>query len=192
MQAWISLIAIAFGLAMDAFATSIVDGLRYCNSSKRHGVIVALTFGVFQGVMPLIGYFLGSLFISYIEAYDHWVAFALLLLIGGLMIFEGVKGIVKPESVEEKEFSLKEVLFQGVATSIDALAVGITLATLNIFIVWDALVITGITTAVCLVGFFLGKVISKALKGRYSIANVIGGVILIAIGVSIVIEHMTA
>ena len=191
MQAWISLIAIAFGLAMDAFATSIVDGLRYCNSSKRHGVIVALTFGVFQGVMPLIGYFLGSLFISYIEAYDHWVAFALLLLIGGLMIFEGVKGIVKPESVEEKEFSLKEVLFQGVATSIDALAVGITLATLNIFIVWDALVITGITTAVCLVGFFLGKVISKALKGRYSIANVIGGVILIAIGVSIVIEHMT-
>jgi putative Mn2+ efflux pump MntP len=192
MQAWISLIAIAFGLAMDAFATSIVDGLRYCNSSKRHGVIVALTFGVFQGVMPLIGYFLGSLFISYIEAYDHWVAFALLLLIGGLMIFEGVKGIVKPESVEEKEFSLKEVLFQGVATSIDALAVGITLATLNIFIVWDALVITGITTAVCLVGFFLGKVISKALKGRYSIANIIGGVILIAIGVSIVIEHMTA
>ena len=191
MQAWISLIAIAFGLAMDAFATSIVDGLRYCNSSKRHGVIVALTFGVFQGVMPLVGYFLGSLFISYIEAYDHWVAFALLLLIGGLMIFEGVKGIVKPESVEEKEFSLKEVLFQGVATSIDALAVGITLATLNIFIVWDALVITGITTAVCLVGFFLGKVISKALKGRYSIANVIGGVILIAIGVSIVIEHMT-
>jgi putative Mn2+ efflux pump MntP len=192
MQAWISLIAIAFGLAMDAFATSIVDGLRYCNSSKRHGVIVALTFGVFQGVMPLIGYFLGSLFISYIEAYDHWVAFALLLLIGGLMIFEGVKGIVKPESVEEKEFSLKEVLFQGVATSIDALAVGITLATLNIFIVWDALVITGITTAVCLVGFILGKVISKALKGRYSIANVIGGLILIAIGVSIVIEHMTA
>ena len=192
MQAWISLIAIAFGLAMDAFATSIVDGLRYCNSSKRHGVIVALTFGVFQGVMPLIGYFLGSLFISYIEAYDHWVAFALLLLIGGLMIFEGVKGIVKPESVEEKEFSLKEVLFQGVATSIDALAVGITLATLNIFIVWDALVITGITTAVCLIGFFLGKVISKALKGRYSITNVIGGVILIAIGVSIVIEHMTA
>jgi putative Mn2+ efflux pump MntP len=191
MQAWISLIAIAFGLAMDAFATSIVDGLRYCNSSKRHGVIVALTFGVFQGVMPLIGYFLGSLFISYIEAYDHWVAFALLLLIGGLMIFEGVKGIVKPESVEEKEFSFKEVLFQGVATSIDALAVGITLATLNIFIVWDALVITGITTAVCLVGFFLGKVISKALKGRYSIANVIGGLILIAIGVSIVIEHMT-
>ena len=192
MQAWISLIAIAFGLAMDAFATSIVDGLRYCNSSKRHGVIVALTFGVFQGVMPLIGYFLGSLFISYIEAYDHWVAFALLLLIGGLMIFEGVKGIVKPESVEEKEFSLKEVLFQGVATSIDALAVGITLATLNIFIVWDALVITGITTAVCLVGFFLGKVISTARTGRYSIANVIGGVILIAIGVSIVIEHMTA
>ncbi len=192
MQAWISLIAIAFGLAMDAFAASIVDGLRYRNSSKRHGVIVALTFGIFQGVMPLIGYFLGSLFISYIEAYDHWVAFALLLLIGGLMIFEGVKGIVKPESVEEKEFSLKEVLFQGVATSIDALAVGITLATLNIFIVWDALVITGITTAVCLVGFFLGKVISKALKGRYSIANVIGGVILIAIGVSIVIEHMTA
>jgi len=192
MQAWISLIAIAVGLAMDAFATSIVDGLRYQHTSKRHGFIVALTFGIFQGGMPLIGYFLGSLFISYIEAYDHWVAFGLLLLIGGFMIFEGIKGIVKPEAVKEKTFSFKEVLLQGVATSIDALAVGITLATLNIFIIWDALVIGGVTFAICLVGFFLGTVISRALKGRYSIANIIGGVILIAIGISIVIEHMTA
>ena len=192
MQAWISLIAIAIGLAMDAFATSIVDGLRYQHTSKRHGIFIALTFGIFQGGMPLIGYYLGSLFISYIEAYDHWVAFALLLAIGGFMVFEGIRGIVKPESVKEKEFSIKEVLIQGVATSIDALAVGITLATLNIFIVWDALVIAGITFALCLVGFFLGVVISRALKGKYTIANIIGGVILIAIGVSIVIEHMTA
>jgi putative Mn2+ efflux pump MntP len=175
---------------MDAFATSIVDGLRYGKATKRHGVFVALTFGLFQGLMPLIGFFLGSLFISYIEAYDHWVAFGLLLLIGGFMIFEGIKGIVKPEAIQEKEFSWKEVLFQGVATSIDALAVGITLSALSIFIVWDSLVITGVTFLMCLLGFFLGKEISKLFKGKVSIANIIGGTILILIGVTIVIEHM--
>lgn len=190
MGAWISLILIAIGLAMDAFAASIVDGLRYHNTTKRHGVFVALTFGLFQGVMPVIGYFLGSLFIDKIKDYDHWVAFGLLLAIGGFMIFEGIKGIVKPESVKEKEFSWKEVILQGIATSIDALAVGITLSTFDIFIVYDALVITGITFVICLLGFFLGTQISKLLKGKYSIANIIGGVILIAIGVSIVIEHM--
>lgn len=190
MGAWISLILIAIGLAMDAFAASIVDGLRYHNTTKRHGVFVASTFGLFQGVMPVIGYFLGSLFIDKIKDYDHWVAFGLLLAIGGFMIFEGIKGIVKPESVKEKEFSWKEVILQGIATSIDALAVGITLSTFDIFIVYDALVITGITFVVCLLGFFLGTQISKLLKGKYSIANIIGGVILIAIGVSIVIEHM--
>ena len=190
MGAWISLILIAIGLAMDAFAASIVDGLRYHNTTKRHGVFVALTFGLFQGVMPVIGYFLGSLFIDKIKDYDHWVAFGLLLAIGGFMIFEGIKGIIKPESVKEKEFSWKEVILQGIATSIDALAVGITLSTFDIFIVYDALVITGITFVICLLGFFLGTQISKLLKGKYSIANIIGGVILIAIGVSIVIEHM--
>lgn len=190
MGAWISLILIAIGLAMDAFATSIVDGLRYHNTTKRHGVFVALTFGLFQGAMPVIGYFFGSLFIDKIKDYDHWVAFGLLLAIGGFMVFEGIKGIVKPESVKEKEFSWKEVILQGIATSIDALAVGITLSTFDIFIVYDALVITGITFVICLLGFFLGTQISKLLKGKYSIANIIGGVILIAIGVSIVIEHM--
>ena len=190
MGAWISLILIAIGLAMDAFAASIVDGLRYHNTTKRHGVFVALTFGLFQGVMPVIGYFLGSLFIDKIKDYDHWVAFGLLLAIGGFMIFEGIKGIIKPESVKEKEFSWKEVILQGIATSIDALAVGITLSTFDIFIVYDALVITGNTFVICLLGFFLGTQISKLLKGKYSIANIIGGVILIAIGVSIVIEHM--
>ena len=190
MSAWISLILIAIGLAMDAFATSIVDGLRYHNTTKRHGVFVALTFGLFQGVMPVIGYFLGSLFIDKIKDYDHWVAFGLLLAIGGFMIFEGIKGIVKPESVKEKEFSWKEVILQGIATSIDALAVGITLSTFDIFIVYDALVITGITFVICLLGFFLGTQISKLLKGKYSITNIIGGVILIGIGISIVIEHM--
>ncbi len=191
MASWISLIAIAIGLAMDAFAASIVDGLRYQNTKKRHGVYVALTFGLFQGLMPLIGFLLGSLFISYIEDYDHRVAFGLLLLIGGFMCFEGIKGIVKPGSIKPKEFSFKEVIFQGVATSIDALAVGITLNTLEIFVAWDVLVITVVTFAICLVGFFLGTLISKLLKGKFSIANIIGGIILIGIGVSIVIEHMT-
>ncbi|MBO6280742.1 MAG: manganese efflux pump [Bacilli bacterium] len=190
MQSWISLILIAIGLAMDAFAASIVDGIRYINSKKRHGVFVALTFGLFQGIMPVIGYFLGSLFINYIKDYDHWVAFGLLLIVGGLMIIEGIKGIIRPESVKEKVFSWKEIIIQGIATSIDALAVGITLSTLNIFIAWDALMITGITFTICLVGFFLGNQIAKLLKNKYSIANIIGGLTLVGIGISIVIEHM--
>ncbi|MCR4561854.1 MAG: manganese efflux pump MntP family protein [Bacilli bacterium] len=187
---WLSLIGISVGLAMDAFAVSIVSGLTIKGLKKWQGIVIAAFFGVFQGLMPLIGYLLGSLFISYIEAYDHWVAFGLLLAIGGWMIFEGVKDIVRPEELKEKVFSWKKVIIQAIATSIDALAVGISLQTLGIFIVWDVLTIAIITFVICLFGVFLGTQISKLLKGKYSIANIIGGTILILIGVSILIEHL--
>ena len=127
--------------------------------------------------MPLIGYYLGSLFMSYIEAYDHWVAFGLLSIIGGLMIFEGIKGLIKPESVVPQQFKIRNILIEGVATSIDALAVGITLTTLPIFIVWDVLTIAGITFIIALIGVLLGQQINKLLKGKYSITNIIGGTI---------------
>ena len=190
MMSFVELLLIAIGLSMDAFSVSICKGLTTKRFSWKMALVCGLWFGFFQALMPVIGYYLAEQFQHLIESIDHWVAFGLLLLIGGFMIFEGVKGIVKPETVKEKEFSWREVIFQGVATSIDALAVGITLTTLPIFIVWDGLTIAAITFAICLVGFFLGTGISRLLKGRYSIANIIGGVILIGIGVSIVIEHM--
>lgn len=192
MNNWISLFLIAIGLAMDAFAVSICDGIRINGLKKWQGIVIALTFGLFQGLMPLIGYYLGSLFMSYIEAYDHWVAFGLLSIIGGLMIFEGIKGLIKPESVVPQQFKIRNILIEGVATSIDALAVGITLTTLPIFIVWDVLTIAAITFIIALIGVLLGQQINKLLKGKYSITNIIGGTILIALGIIILIEHLLA
>lgn len=186
---WVQLILIAVGLAMDAFAVAVCNGIRIKNIKLWQGIVIALTFGVFQGLMPTIGYFLGETFMSYIEDYDHWVAFALLDGIGLWMIFEGIKDIIKKEEEKEIKFNIWTILFQGVVTSIDAFAVGITLTTFEIFIAWDALVIFGITFAIAFIGVILGKQINKLLKGKYSIANIIGGSILVILGIYIVIEH---
>lgn len=189
---WFSLVLIAIGLAMDAFAVAICNGIRIKNIKMWQGIAIALTFGVFQGLMPTIGYFLGETFIPYIEDYDHWVAFALLDGIGLWMIFEGIKDIIKKEEEKEIKFNIWTILFQGVVTSIDAFAVGITLTTFDIFIAWDALIIFGITFVIAFIGVILGKQINKLLKGKYSIANIIGGLILVALGIYIVIEHSLA
>lgn len=189
---WLQLIFIAIGLAMDAFAVAVCNGIRIKNIKLWQGIVIALTFGVFQGLMPTIGYFLGETFMSYIEDYDHWVAFALLDGIGLWMIFEGIKDIVKKEEEKEIKFNIWTILFQGVVTSIDAFAVGITLTTFEIFIALDALVIFGITFVIAFIGVILGKQINKLLKGKYSIANIIGGLILVALGIYIVIEHSLA
>ena len=105
------------------------------------------------------------------------------------MIFEGIKDIIKKEEEKEIKFNIWTILFQGVVTSIDAFAVGITLTTFEIFIAWDALVIFGITFVIGFIGVILGKQINKLLKGKYSIANIIGGSILVILGIYIVIEH---
>lgn len=186
---WIKLILVAIGLAMDAFAVAICNGIRIKSIKLWQGIVIALTFGVFQGLMPTIGYFLGETFMSYIEDYDHWVAFALLDGIGLWMIFEGIKDIIKKEEEKEIKFNIWAILFQGIVTSIDAFAVGITLTEYEIFIAWDALVIFGITFVIGFIGVILGKQINKLLKGKYSIANIIGGSILVILGIYIVIEH---
>ena len=189
---WLQLIFISIGLAMDAFAVAVCNGIRIKNIKLWQGIVIALTFGVFQGLMPTIGYFLGDTFMSYIEDYDHWVAFALLDGIGLWMIFEGIKDIIKKEEEKEIKFNIWTILFQGIVTSIDAFAVGITLTGYEIFIAWDALVIFGITFVIGFIGVILGKQINKLLKGKYSIANIIGGLILVALGIYIVIEHSLA
>lgn len=196
----LQIILIGIGLAMDAFAVSICDGLVITDLSRKKAFLISGTFGLMQGIMPIIGFFIGTLFYQYIKDFDHWIAFALLVFIGGKMAFEGIKVLVKPEKVEPKKFSYKEVIVQGIATSIDALAVGISLCGMSLGLIdingidWsifvEASIIIVITFSISLLGIFLGGVINKIMRGKYQIAEIIGGLILISIGVKIVLDHL--
>ena len=186
---------IGVSLSMDAFAVSICDGMVYGDLNKRNGAVIPVTFGVFQAAMPLIGFFLGSLFIQYIEPFDHWVAFALLLFIGGKMSFDGIKEIRYPEQeLTSKKFSFEEVLVQGVATSIDALAVGLSMLAMEGITygnVWWYVSLIGVTTlCISTVGIIIGYKVGKLFKNKASIAEIIGGAVLILIGLKILVEGL--
>ncbi|MCH3909616.1 MAG: manganese efflux pump MntP family protein [Bacilli bacterium] len=184
-------------LAMDCLALSITDGLVYEKMEKGKQLFIAGVFALGQGLFPLIGYLLGVAFSEWIDQYDHWIGFALLLIIGGKMVYEGIKGTIHPEVKDScevtgscKKFSYGEVLLQGVADSIDALAVGITI-TANIGLVGVEvtyqpyvafLIIALVTFVVSMIGLMAGKGINKLLKGKYEICEVIGGVVLIVLG----------
>ncbi len=193
---WLGL-SFVFGiaLAMDCFALSISDGLVYQDLDKKKPFFIAGVFGLAQGLFPLVGFLLGEALAKQIDKYDHWIAFVLLLIIGAKMIFEGTKGIVKPETREPKKFSYGEVLVQGVADSIDALAVGITIRT-NIHATADYQVyvafaiIAFCSFAISLIGLFSGKQINKLLKGKYEISEIIGGVILVVLGTLLLLEGL--
>lgn len=192
----LSIVLSGISLAMDAFAVSICDGMVYRDLNKRKGVTIPLTFGVFQAVMPIIGFYVGMLFIDKISAFDHWIAFALLLIIGGKMIFDGIKELrSKEENLEPKKFSYAEVLVQGVATSIDALAVGFSLnamlaVTDNVQLwAWISVAIIGVITfLISLGGLFIGVKVGKLFRKKASVAEIIGGAVLILIAVKIVLE----
>lgn len=176
---------IAVGLSMDAFAVAICKGLKMQKLNYRQTALIAFFFGGFQALMPLIGWFLGSRFEAYITEFDHWIAFALLLIIGGNMIFEAVKG--GEEESESDKFSIKELFALAIATSIDALAVGITFAFLKADIIMSVSII-GITTfLLSALGVFIGHRFGAKYKNRAEIA---GGVILILIGLKILLEHL--
>jgi putative Mn2+ efflux pump MntP len=185
----LTLFLLALGLSMDAFAVSVSNGLCYQGLQKKHIFAMAGTFGFFQAFMPLVGYFLGQMFRNAIVAFDHWVAFGLLALIGGHMILEAVKEIRHPALSCKTEFcSYKKIFIQGIATSIDALAVGVSLAIIPDTNIWWAAFIIGTTTFLCsLVGVKLGRKAGNFLKGRSEIA---GGLILVGIGIKILVEHM--
>jgi putative Mn2+ efflux pump MntP len=179
---------IALGLSMDAFAAAVCKGLEMKGRIKKAEVfIIAALFGLFQAVMPVIGYYAGISFEEYIKSADHWIAFILLGSIGGKMIVEAVKGGGCDVSCGEYIFNIKEILMLAVATSIDALAVGITLAVLREGIAKCA-VVTGITTFImsCL-GVLIGKRFGSKYKSR---AELMGGIILVLIGVKILLEHL--
>ena len=185
---FIELFLIAVGLSMDAFAVSLCKGLNMRKINYRHAAIISLFFGGFQAAMPLIGWVLGKGFANYITAFDHWIAFALLVIIGGKMLFEGIK---KEESEGDcgcdEALDLKELFILAIATSIDALAVGISFAFLNVSIL-PAAALIGVTTF----GFsFAGVAIGNRFGTKFqNKAEIAGGVVLILIGVKILLEHL--
>lgn len=184
----IELFLIGIGLSMDAFAVSICKGLVMEKVNKKQAFIIGLYFGGFQALMPLIGWFLGIRFQKYITSIDHWIAFVLLALIGGKMIVEAIRD-PDVEEIGKKDQPLdhKEMLLLAVATSIDALAVGITFAFLDTPIV-EAIVIIGLTTFfLSIIGVVVGNFFGTRYKKK---AEIVGGIILVAIGVKILVEHL--
>lgn len=189
-------------LSMDAFAVSVCDGMVYRNVTKRKAVLIPLTFGIFQAVMPIIGFYISMAFrqIEVFDSIDHWIAFALLLIIGGKMIFDGAKDLGKKEDEElkPKNFSMASVLVQGVATSIDALFVGFGLSVMLEGVVqniqlwaWISVAIIGVTTfVISLIGVLIGVNVGKLFKKRASVATIVGGVVLILLGVKILLNGL--
>ena len=199
------IILLGIGLSMDAFSVALTDGLTYVDINKKRSFFIAFVFGFMQALMPLIGFWLVELIeriageVAGAEAgriaslVVVWCAFGLLLLIGGKMLIESIIEIRKPkEEKKEKHFSVKEVIFYGFATAIDALAAGVAMhADLSTgTTVWlHVSIILVLTFAISLVGLFLGKQIMKLLKGKYEIAGIIGGIILILLAVWVVLEN---
>ena len=180
-----TLLILAFGLSMDAFAVSICNCLCYQKYGKKEVVLSAFFYGLFQGLMPVIGFLLGTQFLGVISSIDHWVALVLLGIIGGKMIKDACLG-GSHDGMEEK-LDTKTLIIQSIATSIDALAVGISMAALKVDILTSAGIIAISTFLCCVVGGAIGKRFGELLGKK---AQLIGGVILIAIGVKIFIEHV--
>ena len=172
------------GLSMDAFAAAICKGLAIKKNFLEKSLVIALFFGVFQGLMPLIGYFLGSIFAEKLQAIDHWIAFVLLGLIGLNMIREARDNTCP---VEEDRLDIKNLFMLAIATSIDALAVGVSFAFLKIRISLAVLVIGLTTFVLSFGGVQIGKFFGIALEDK---AQVAGGVILILLGTKILVEHL--
>ena len=185
---------------MDAFAVSVTKGMTLKNLTKKMAIKIALFFGVFQAAMPLIGWLLGISFQGYIQAIDHWIALILLSILGGKMIYEFYENrkegkneavneastTLEDEGIRSEELSNKELTTLAIATSIDALAVGISFAFLNVNIVSSSTIIGIITFIVCFIGVIAGKKIGGLFKDY---AELVGGIILILIGINIFNEH---
>lgn len=174
---------IAIGLAMDAFSVAICKGLSMQKFEIKKAVIIGLYFGIFQGLMPIIGFFLGGTFAETIEAYDHWIGFGLLAIIGINMIREAFD---KDEEVNDK-VDFQSMIWLAIATSIDALTVGITFSFLKVNIWFVALLIAMITYVLSVLGVLIGNKFGCKYKAK---AEVAGGVILLLMGVKIVLEHL--
>ena len=204
---WYILLEIFFlgiGLSADAFSVALTDGLTYTDINKRKSFFIAFVFGFMQALMPLIGFWLVELVEFFVKGAGSkageiaslvvvWLAFALLLFIGGKMLIESIIELRKKEEDKKpKKFSVKEVIFYGFATAIDALAAGVAMhadlsTTLTVWL--HVGIIFLLTFSLSLVGLFLGKQIMKLLRGKYEISGIIGGIILILLAVMVVVSH---
>ena len=201
----LQIIFLGIGLSADAFSVALTDGLTYSDINKKKSFFIAGVFGFMQALMPLIGFWLVEV-VEIIVGESAgaeagliaakvvvWLAFGLLLFIGGKMLIESIIEMRKPkEEKEPKKFSVKEVLFYGFATAVDALAAGVALhaGLSNVYTVWlHVSIILVITFVISLIGLFLGKQIMRLLKGKYEIAGIIGGIILILLAVWVVVSH---
>ncbi len=188
MAIFLELFFMGIGLAMDAFAVSICKGLGMTKVNKKQAAVIGLFFGGFQALMPFIGWSLGRRFEQYITSVDHWVAFALLAFIGGKMIVESMN-TKEDETVDQYDIPLdmKALFVLAVATSIDALAVGITFAFLN-YPIMEAISIIGITTfVISICGVYVGNFFGNKYKNKAEFA---GGVILVLLGLRILLSHL--
>lgn len=178
-----TIVMIAMGLAMDAFAVSISSGITIKDLKPRHGAKIALFFGGFQSLMPLLGWFLGIGFKDYIEKYDHWIAFVLLGIIGAKMLKESMDD--ECEYVSDP-LANKVLVMMAIATSIDAMAVGVSFAFLKTSILTPSVIIGAITYVICFAGVYIGNKCGCVFQKKAEIA---GGVVLILIGFKILAEH---
>ena len=201
----IQILLLGIALSMDAFAVSVTDGLTYTDINKKKSFFIASVFGLMQALMPLVGFWLVEIIAILVGESGganagkimsdvvSWIAFILLLIIGGKMLIEGIKDLKKtPEEKEVKTFSIKEVLYFGFATAIDALGTGVALhsglsTTSTIWL--HVSIIMLITFSFSLVGLFLGRQIVRLLKGKFEITAIIGGCILIILAIWIIVSH---
>ena len=186
---FLTLLLLAAGVSMDAFAVSVCKGMSMKKTGLPQALIVGLWFGGFQALMPIIGYFLGIQFMGLISAWDHWIAFGLLALIGANMIREAFeKDDKKAEKPEKNDLAFKSMLMAAIATSIDALAVGVSFAAMNDANIWISAGTIGIVTLIfSVVGVKAGHLVGKGLASK---AQIVGGIILIGIGIKIIVDHM--
>lgn len=181
----IEIALIGVGLAMDAFAVSICKGLAMRRMNYKKAIIIAAFFGVFQALMPALGYVLGTTFANKIAAIDHWIAFILLALIGANMIKEALSS--DDDECQDDSLRLGDLIMLSIATSRDALAVGITFAFFNVSLLLSVSMIGIITFIICVIGVKVGNVFGEKYKSKAELA---GGLILIVMGAKILIDHL--
>ena len=179
-----AILLLGIGLSMDAFAVSICKGLAMKKMNWKNAIIIALYFGMFQAVMPIIGYFLGTTFESLVTTFDHWIAFILLLLIGGSMIKESFD---KEDEKKNDKIDFKTMTVLALATSIDALAIGITFAFLDVNVTLAVSIIGIITFIISVCGVKIGNKFGDKYQNK---AELMGGIILVLLGIKILLEHL--
>lgn len=182
----IELLLIGIGLAMDAFAVSICKGLAMSKINYKKAIVIAGFFGVFQAAMPFIGYYLGLSFSDKISAIDHWIAFVLLVLIGANMVKESMSKEEEEAGCKDESLRLGDLIMLSIATSIDALAIGVTFAFFEVSIVPAVSIIGIVTFIICIIGVKVGNVFGERYRSKAELA---GGIILIVMGIKILVEH---